>query len=333
MINPSTIRTRSSAGSSRTQHPSFGSSSSSRELAGNFSLRFDVLRINVGIPWERKIPFPDQRTHLQVVWSTRHLLSHVLAGALHDMYYRMELTTERYTQCYSELRSMSIDISTQIRSSLLDSLTNFATSTFHRMQDIAFLRGFDLNPRPPAQYASTMESAATIRMWLVVGTISGPFSRCREIGSEIGSEISSAEYGCHYHPTMASAYPYCSVFVTQNSSTDCCHNYTTLAAAHPSGSIFGMQNSTTSCCHHHPTLATSYTSTSSFGWYYPTPLPPSITLPGRIYPCQGCRVFASTPTSLSSQTTTPATGSIFSLLQSITSYNRSIDGCSLQGSV
>ena len=121
--------------------------------------------VTVGLHTVHQSLFHDQIQLLKIM-STRHVLLHVLAGALNDMYSRMEITTTRFTQCYSELESQDITISTRIRS-LLDSLTHVFQSTIHYMQDIAFRRGFATNPHCIAPYASSIESASTIRMWLV----------------------------------------------------------------------------------------------------------------------------------------------------------------------
>ena len=85
----------------------------------------------------------------------------------------MDLPTKWYTQCYSELESMSITISTRIRS-LLDSLTNIATSTFHRIQDSAYRRGYFDSRRGATEHASAMKSASEIRMWLELSQIHYP---------------------------------------------------------------------------------------------------------------------------------------------------------------
>ncbi len=125
------------------------------------SVQVFVKTITVRQPWAHKRLFQHQLMLLQIM-CTRHLLTHVLASALNDMYTHSNLTTTGYTQCYSELQSADIAISTRIRS-LLDSLTD---TVIQSMPGIAFRRGFEPNSRRMESTALPIESASTIRMWL-----------------------------------------------------------------------------------------------------------------------------------------------------------------------
>ena len=120
--------------------------------------------VTVGLSTVQKSRFCDQ-LKLMKIWSTRHVLIHVLAEVLNDMYSRMELTTTWFRQCSSELESQDTVISTHIRSSL-DSLTHLAQSTIEYMHDVGFRTGCTPHPHRIASYVSSIESASSVRMWL-----------------------------------------------------------------------------------------------------------------------------------------------------------------------